>query len=454
MTDPTTLTGQDGAPYLAVDVQPDNLTGAFVLDDSRLGGPDMLLWSDDAPGAWVNIVCDVTRAFYRRGATRLQGILTQAEAGTATITLSDTRHAFDPLANPDVLHKGTPLRLRAWGTDPAGALWEAVLFTGELDEIAVQYLKEDAPVVTLTAVDLVGPLVAWESEGRPDPGVGAGDNLRRRVDRVLAEVGRGTVSPDSDAAFVATLAPSTLARPWQDLTVAVEAELGRLWVDVANRLVLRSRGSELAGPVRGTLSDVHGEAPLGVHCCVRDATVVYGVESMANRAIAARRIPRDPAVPSPPQSALVRRDDELSQARHGVGVVDRRDLELSNDAQLAPWAEAVVVDHSLPELRVDSVTPAPSPDDLDSALAAWPAVLRTDLGDRWLFHYHPTVGPTVERAVGVLGIEVEATPEEWAVHWTTAAAPAPGMANPSGWVTLDVSELDGQDVLAPYAVPR
>jgi hypothetical protein len=106
----------------------------------------------------------------------------------------------------------------------------------------------------------------------------------------------------------------------------------------------------------------------------------------------------------------------------------------------------VVAAQSRPELRVDSVQPAPSPEDLENALEAWPAVLRTDLADRWLFLFRLPNGRLVEQTIGVLGIELDATPDGWSVTWTTAEAPPVGTSD-TGWFTLDVSALDGNDLL-------
>lgn len=448
MTDPITVTGRPGDPYLAVDVQPDVVHDVFTLNVSQLNGPHKLARSDLAAGLWDNVVCDVQAVNFRRGVASLQGLLTAVEAGTATVVLSDTHRSFDPMVNADAIHKGTPLRIRAWGTDVTGERWDAVLWTGEIDGVGVQYHPADPPTVTLTGVDIVGVLAAWEAEGRPEPGVGAGDTLLDRAQRVLTEVGRGTIASASDVTYAATLAPTVLARPWDELSAAVEAELGRLWVNRSNQLVLRARGSELSGTVRGTLTDVHGYAELGVHCCTGDAVVAYDWETAGNRVLARRR-----AVGEEEPAAAVRRDDIASQARYGVGVVRREGLELQLDAQVGPWAEAVIVAHSRPRLRVDQVQPAPSPVDLDSALTAWPAVLATDVGDRWLFQYHPSVGPTVDRAVGVLGIELEASPDGWSVVWTTAAAPAPGRLSSSGWFVLNESKINSGDVLAPFRAP-
>lgn len=442
-SDPATLTGQLGAPHLAIDVQPDVVTGVFALGVSKLNGPDVLAWSDADPATWLNIVCDVTALNVRRGATRLQGALTRTEAGTCSLTLSDTLGAFDPLTNPNVLHKGAPLRVRAWGYDAAGERWDVVLFTCELDELGVSYRKAESNLVTITGLDVVGPLAAWQAAGHEAPGVGEGDDLLARTARVLEEVGRGEVAPISDQAYVVTLAATPLARPWEELSAAVEAELGRLWADRHNRLVVKNRNSDLSGPVRGTLSDSHGDAPVGVHCCVADAAVVYGVETLANRALAARQ---------GNTGLVVQVDDETSQQRHGVGVIDRRSLALTMDGQVQRWAEAVVATHSTPEVRVDSVQPAPSEVDLDSALTAWPAVLVTDIGDRWLFRFTTSTGRLVERILGVLGIELDVTPDAWLVNWTTTDAPAAGTPATEGWFTLDVSSLGGNDLLIPASL--
>jgi hypothetical protein len=450
VTNPATQ-GPLGAPYLAVDVQPDNLEGTFTLDVSELDGPDMLGWLAEDAGTWVNVVCDVRTVSSRRGATRLLGVLTRAEAGMATVVVDDWSGLLDPLLNGNSVHKGTPFRLRAWGwsLDPdtlESVEWSETLFTGEVDQLEAEYLPGQPATVTVTAVDLIAPLAAWEAEGRAGDGVGAGDDLLGRVQRVLDEVDRGTVDvANSDAGYAATLLPTRLQRAWDDIAAAADAELGRVWVDVDNRLVIRGRNSVLTGPIRGTLSDVHGEAVEAPHTCMSAATVVHGVELLANRVLGSRRAleGEDPAT-----LPVVRRDDTYSQARYGIGTVDRAgQLELQTSEQVTPWAEAVALAGAEPELRVDTVTPSPTEHVLEEALQQWPAVMATRIGDRWRFRFHPLNGHTVDRVVGVLGVELDLSPESWTVRWTTTEAAA------GNWFTLDVSELDGVDVLAPFSVP-
>jgi hypothetical protein len=449
--DIATLTGDDGAPYLAVDVQPDLLTGAFVVGASLVGGPDLLAWSDDEPDTWLNVVCVVRSVSYQRGATRSLGLLTRTEAGTATVLLEDTAGQFDPNLNGGAIRKGTPWRLRAWGTDVDGRRWDAVLFTGELDgDLTAQYLPgEDAPLVTLTAQDLVGPLTAWESEGMPGDGAGDGDTLLGRAQRILTTVGRGEVSSASSSSYTATLAPTPLARPWDELQEAVTAELGRLWVDRHNRLQLRSRGSQPAGPVRGTLSDVHGEADLPPHACYAAAAVASSAVGMVNRALGSRRKLSGELT----DPAQIRLDDDVSQRLYGTATANSPGLALQTDAQVTAWAGALITARTRPELRVDSVSPQPSTEDLPATLAQWPAVLQTDVGDRWLFHRHPPVGPAIFRGLAVLGVAVDVTPDAWTVTWTTEPAAVPGADNPTGWFVVGTSTLGGSDLLAPYSAP-
>lgn len=444
MTDPVTLIDTEPyAPYLAVDVQPDNATGVFQLDVTELDGPDLLGWGSDG---WVNIVCDVQTVEAARGATRLQGALTRTEAGTARIVLSDTDRRFDPTVNADAIRPGTPVRLRAWG-GPESNLdpWEAVLFTGTIgaDSLEVEFQQEDPPLVAFTAVDVVGPLAQYQSVGREEPGVGAGDTLRQRVQRVLSETNApATIAADSDVDYAVTLRATTLERGWDVINAATDAELGRVWANSSGQLVVRSRGSELTGPVRGTLSDEHGESIADTpHCCYRQPVVRLGTEMLTTRAIGARRVSADEG-----PSAIVQADDEYAQARWGAGVpvtYEDRSLELQDDGQLQPWAEWLVEAASTPELRVDAVQPAPG-----ESAEAWRQLCLTDLGDRWYFRLRPRLGPQVAYTVGVLGIAHRITPEGWETTWLTELAPTPGEENPAGWFLLEVSELDGEDVMA------
>jgi len=453
VTDPQTIIAVDGAPNLAVDVLPDNEPGTFLVDASEVDGFDLLGWGADG---WANIVCDVTRVSTRRGMTRLQGALTRTEAGTMGIELLDTERRFDPMVNADAVHPGSSVRLRVWaGSDPAAPDWQAVLFTGRISggDYLVRYQQDGPPIVTFSAVDVVGPLAGFDSIGRADPGVGAGDTLLGRVARVLDEVGLppATLAADPDPNYVATLASSSLAGGWEDITAAVDAELGRVWVTVDDQIAVRARGSELTGPVRGTLSDWHGEAldDGEVHCCYVDPEVRFGTDSLVNRAIGARRVPDPGDGSSAAPSVLVQVDDAYSQARWSNDApVTHRDtgLELQTDEQVRPWAEWLVLAASAPELRVDSVSPRPD----QAGPEAWQAACQTDIGDRWIFRLHPALGDSVAETLGVVGIAHDITPEGWSITWTTMRAPTPGDANPSGWFTVDLSDLDSEDVLPPF----
>lgn len=526
LTDPATETTQLGAPSLAVDIIPDTMAGAFTVDVSDVDGPDLLSWGW-GEGEWLNIVCDVLSVSGRRGATQQAGILTKADAGVFTVALRDLERRFDPTTNADIVHKGTPVRIRAWGYTPGGDRWDAVLFTGTLDEPRVQYAKTGPPTVTFTCTDVIASLAGWRSEGRPAPGVGDGDDLLERVARVLDECGIGALSDDCDTDYATRLTGSILGDPWNDIDAARVTELGRVWVDADNRLVVRSRDSELSGTVWGTLSDVHGEAPVGVHCCISDEdppVIVHGPEQLTNRAMASRVAPpttgvagtdtpdktraaqaildritsggtvrrdwtwdgmpvvvaayreelrkqwesdgggdegpwlRDyvtsnPVVPDVAPPVPQRVDDPASQAAYGVQTVEDRGLLLGSDAHVAAWARAVVSAGAAPQLRVERIIPHPSPADLDNALDAWAAVAATDIGDRWLLRVRPEIGPTVEQAIGVLGIEWEITPTMWHLVWTTTGAPSPTEVNPGGWFVINLSEVDGDDLLPSFPGP-
>jgi hypothetical protein len=449
VADPITYTGAEGAPSIAVDVQATGVLGEFSVDVDEVGGPALLGWGETG---WLNIVCDVTRLVLRRGATRRQGVLARAEAASITLEILDTDRRFDPLLNADAVHAGTPLRVRAWqapsAEHPEG--WSEVLVTGEVDDVPVTYTRTGAPRVTLEATDVIGAeLVPWASPGYPEPGVGAGDNLVERVERVLDELNVAAgLSPETALAteFSATHPATTLERGWQAIADAADAELGRVWITRHGEIAVRGRTLEPRGTLRGTLSDWHGEAPVEPHVCYGDLAAALGTELLVNRTIGQRRLAAgDESTP-----ALVQRDDVFSQAlyRTRVGDGENRSLELETDAQVVDWCEQLLAVSSVPELRVDAVNPAP----WGAGTEAWRAVCATDIGDRWLLRHHPEIGPSIAVAVGVLGIELEVTPEGWSIRWATESALAPG-DNPSSSFAVDVSELSGEDELATFGGP-
>lgn len=451
--DPGTLIAVAGAPNLAVDLLPDVLPGTFVVADHQVGSDELLGWGSGAE-QWVNVVCDVQRVAVRRGATRLQGVLTRTEAGEGVVELEDVARRFDPIINGDAVHPGISVRVRAWQpATPDAPAWSEVLMQGRVgDDLLVQYRRTGSPLVSFTALDIVSPLARYAGPGIT-PGLGSGDRLPDRVARLVTETGRvpaEVIDLDVDPAgsYAATHPEVDLARAWQAINDATDAELGRVWVSKFDRLVVRSRGSQLSGPVRGMLSDWHGETSEGVpHCCYTDATVRFGTELLVNRAIAARRIPRvAEGAPAPAASAVAQVDDTVSQARYDViAAVENRSLELAGDEQLAPWARYLVAQGATPEIRVDSVTLAPWGGDA----GAWQAVCATDIGDRWAFRLHPQVGDTVKRGLGVLGIVHDITPDGWTTTLTTVDAPEPTEGNVTGWLIVGDGEVGSGDLLFP-----
>lgn len=438
--DPQTSIATDWAPNLAIDVLPTTGgEGTFVLDTSELDGFALLGWGSGAD-EWLNVVCDVSSVHIARGMTTALGPLYRAEAGSCTVGLIDTERRFDPTVNADAIHPGTPLRVRAWaGVDPSAPEWSAVLFTGRIngDGISVTYSQTEPPAVSVTASDVIASLHRWEGVALPDPGTGAGDDLLDRVQRVLDQMGIDdglALAPDST--YTATLAPTDMSAAGQVLDAAVEAEQGQVWATVGNRLAVRARGAALAGPIRGTLSDWHGEAigDGGVHCCYADPSVRYSPDQLVNAVIAGRQ----------GGEMVVERHDLASQSRYERATMRATDLELETDEQLEAWATSLILGYTEPRVRVDAVTPTPW-----SAPEAWRAVALTDVGDRWYFRLHPQIGSAIRQAVGVLRIEHDITPDGWATRWATAWAPEPGESS-TGWFLLNVSTLDGGDLLAPF----
>lgn len=450
-------------PDLFVEVMPGwpYREGVFTLDVSELDGPDYLDWGGGADEeGWVDVTCDVMSVGIRRGASRVIGPLTTSEYGAADLVIRDTARMFDPFENADAIHRNVPARIRAEGPmggafSPefsaefnVGGRWSSILFTGRIGDISVDYAQAGAPVVELEVLDIIARLSVRQAFTQLP--VGTGDDLLDRVTRVaelLPPRSDDTSNVDdlaSDDAYTATLTGTSYGKSALELmTDAQLAELGRVWANRDDRLVVRGRRSQLAGPVRGTLSDIHyedGGGEFAPHCCYSTLTATLDADVFYNDVIAGREVdnPPDGYVP-----ARVRVYDPDSDALYGPGRLEQTDLRLLDDLQLLPWAQDLVGNNSIPTLRVSDVTPVP-----DNHEPAWPAICATDIGDRWIVHRHPGGNPILV-TVGVLGISHDITPDSWSVQLRTEQAPDILDPETGGWFTLDVSELDGDDVLFP-----
>jgi len=92
----------------------------FVLDESTLGGPDLLALSADAGQEWLDITAGLVSVVTDRGGQG-DGIGTTVEVGTLTARFKNT---IDPISDPATYRPARPIRVRH--TPTGDVLWSGV----------------------------------------------------------------------------------------------------------------------------------------------------------------------------------------------------------------------------------------------------------------------------------------------------------------------------------------
>ena len=162
----------------------------FLLDDPNYGilGTNILA---DAPADIVNITDQVMSVSTRRGRNR---ILSNFEAGTATVTINDPNSWFDPF-NPSGPYYGklVPLRkIRIWADTPyEGDIVRIYLFSGYITSYDTAFYEgtNDTAMVTLQCVDGFRLLNNVSTGTTVIPGTFAGQLSGNRIQDILSFAG-------------------------------------------------------------------------------------------------------------------------------------------------------------------------------------------------------------------------------------------------------------------------
>lgn len=226
-----------------------------LLDTATLG--TAITWTDISQ--WV-------RSFtITRPSTRQQGPLYQFQAGTASITLDNSDGRFDPgnLAGPYVsagvtqLTAMVPVRIRAaWAGTAYG------LYSGFSDGwLPAQVTYEGGYAeVTLPATDAFKVLAGIQLAqlGSPE---GAGADTGARVADILSRAGwytdRRAVGTGSSSLQATSLGADALSL----MQLAVDSEIGQLYVSGAGAVTFRARHALLQDARSATVQAVFGDLP-------------------------------------------------------------------------------------------------------------------------------------------------------------------------------------------------
>ena len=390
------------------------LWGDSATDNLSAGN----VWGGGAPTPappagklWVDISCDVLTLQTDIGGTKSDGAIAQAEAGTASITLTDPTRKYDP-TNPNSpfqyggqtrLTPGTSLIVFAevWnGT----AITQYRMFTGTVDTWSEDWkLHASDRTAVIVASDGVKDLVALDYGEQP--AIGAGDTVDQRLQRILTYYAwPGATSLDSSTI---TLQATTLAQSaWELLGRATEDELGFIYLDQLGAIQFRNRAawSTRTAPV------------LTVGCMPATAaydTMTTGQVEAANlnikNAVYATRVGGTQQVARA----------ETSISRYGLHSYKRTDLGLQNDGQAGAWASFLVSIQGTPRAQLDSLTIRPAFDP-----AIWAPLLTLKLiTDRVRVLWTPPDMTATTEVVGrAIAISHDVTRSAWTVDLKLAQA--------------------------------
>jgi hypothetical protein len=435
-------------------VLPQIIVEAGVLPDTPAQGGTTLFLNDPTFGkldtatlgtaiTWADISRQVISFTITRPSTRLQGPLWNFQAGIASILLDNSDGRFDPdnLAGPYVLGGATqlvpmvPVRVRSvfasvgyqnYSGFADGWLPGQVAYEGGYAEITLP--ATDAFKV-LAGITL--PAVAVEGIAA-DTGARIRDILLRAGWYTSAE--RSLISTGNS-----TLQGTTLgADPLSLMQIAVDSEIGQLYVNGSGAVVFRARRDLLTDSRSNTVQAVFGDLP---------GTVQAAGTELAYAAVA--RASDDTTIANDVQATRVN-GGTLQEAKDAASIAKylfprtyaRSDLILQGDPDALNWAQWVLYVSKGGEDRFESLQIDPAAD----PASLWPQVLGREIGDRIQIWNRPAgVATPISKDCFIAGITHawDSVASAWLTTWTLQDASKYG-----SFLTLDNPTLGKLDANA------
>jgi len=321
------------------------------LDAGNVWGGGLTSPTPPAGRLWVDLSCDVLALQTDIGGSRSDGAIAQAEAGTASITLSDPTRKYDPTNPNGPFQYGGQTRLTPGANIIAFAeVWNGTaitqyrLFTGTVDTWTEAWMLHPGDRrAVVVASDAVKDLVALDYGEQP--AIGAGDTVGARIERILtyyAWPGMRVLDSSTNALQATTLAKSA----WELIGRATEDELGFTYLDQLGTLQFRNRANWSTRP-----------APVLTVGCA-PATASY--DAMTTGQVEAANLNIKNAVYATRTGGtqqVARSEDSIT--RYGLHSYKRTDLGLQNDGQAGAWASFLVSIQGTPRTQLDSLSIRP-----------------------------------------------------------------------------------------------
>ena len=381
-------------------------------------------------GLWVDLTCDLVDLETSIGAASSSGVLSKAEAGTLTATLYDPTGKYDPL-NPSGpyslagitrLLPGIPVEAFAELVTTPGAaspgLQRWPLFTGTVDR-----WEADWPVdpgdrrVKMVATDTTKQFVKFNAPEQPP--TGDGDGIATRLNRIVNLFG-WTGGIASWGTSTRTLQATTLAQSaWEMVNRVLDDEIGFVYFPPASPTSTVAQ-SPLTWFPREQWSDNTRTPQITLGCGggVQEYDIATSVAPAALDDLLHNQVNA-----SRSGGTMQTAQNPSSVARYGPQTLQRSDLGLRDDTQVAAWAQAIVNLQSFPTTALDHVTMEPAiwqPD----PWSAWVHVFQTTLFRDVARILYDELGYSVDFTFRVVGVQHHVTRSNWEVTWQTVRTTA------------------------------
>lgn len=378
----------------------------FILDDPFYGilGTNVLA---DALSDIVDITDQVRRVSTRRGRNR---ILSQFEAGTATVTLNDPDSWFNPQNTSSPYYgKLFPLRkIRIYATtNVSGTDYDVNIFSGYITSFDTGFYvgtNEDATVI-LQCVDGFRLLNNVSTDTAPVPYCPAGQLSGVRVEHLLDYAGFPTSMIAVDSGNSTMQADPGGARSILAAVQTVEqSEFGAFFMTPSGqaRFLDRNTISVLADSVPREYSD----NPTPGQYTYSNLDFAYDDQLVLNDVTVTR-------LGGTPQTVI----DAPSVERYFYKSGQRTDILVQTDAESLDQANTLVAARKDADLRIDAMTLnlASDIDDVNTFVN-----LTSDIYTLVNITKDMPGGSTVTRELFIQGVQHEVTPQSWIMKLFTA----------------------------------
>jgi hypothetical protein len=386
----------------------------FILDSFSFGILDTNILAD-GPADIVDISAQVRKVSTRRGRNRL---LSQFEAGTATVTLNDPNSDFNPqnVSSP-YYGKLLPLRkIRIYAiTTIGGSPVEVNLFSGYITSYDTSFYQgTDADAtVTLKCVDGFRLLANVSTEIPPIPGATAGQLSGARIETLLDFADFPDSLQNLNAGNSTMMAdPGGNRSVLQAIQTIEQSEFGGFFMGRSGKATFLERDtiSKLASIGAIKYTDVY---PLGVDEYPYSLVDFAFDDQLVLNDVTVTRY-NDGTIPAPvPQTVI----DQTSIDTYFYKSGQRTGLLMETDAEALSQAQMLVASRKNAQLEIQSMIV-----NLNADVSELNTALNLNMDIYQLIDITKTMpgGSTINRTVFVQGVNHDVTPTTWNATFYTS----------------------------------